>query len=82
MAEGQTRKPACGCAGIVEASLAQRNTTLVTTLFTGQVLLRTEKADTSKRGKVIAVVASFCPFCGVAYVAVSKLRQGAEAVHG
>ena len=84
MGEEQTLKPACGCAKMVQASLAELNTTLVTTLFTGQVLLRTEKTDTRKRGRAIAVVASFCPFCGAAYVAVSKLRASPadEVAHG
>ncbi len=33
----------------------------------GNVLLATEKLDTSKRGKPLPVIAAHCPFCGVSW---------------
>jgi hypothetical protein len=57
----------CGCVVDANRRLAEYNTEVVTTLFTGQVALMVQKADSSKRGKAINVLAGFCPFCGVEY---------------
>ena len=59
----------CTCVEKMNAKLRElkTNTQLVTTLFTNHVALRVEKADAKVRQKPTHVLASFCPFCGVAY---------------
>lgn len=57
----------CKCIAKVDRDLAKYNTVLVTTLFSQQALLRTEKLDAKKRGKASTILASFCPFCGIPY---------------
>lgn len=57
----------CKCAAKVDIDLAKYNTVLITTMFSHQVLLRTEKLDAKKRGKAATILASFCPFCGQKY---------------
>ena len=40
----------------------------MTTFFSGMVVLRTELSfDAPKRTKATALIATFCPFCGVRY---------------
>ena len=64
-------RPVCTCAADWDRKLVSFNTSLVTTVFTGCVLLRTEKIDAKVRSRATAVVAAFCPFCGEQYVRTS-----------
>lgn len=58
----------CGCVAKVNARLVEHNTRLVTTLFgPPRVLIDTCKLRDGIRGKPKPVLASYCPFCGVAY---------------
>lgn len=60
----------CDCAALVGAKLAEKNARLVCSLdlYTGKsggVIVATEKLNSKKRGGLIRLVASHCPFCGV-----------------
>ncbi len=71
----------CDCVAKFNERLKEHNCALVTTLFgTPKPVIETYKLDSKRRGKAPAVLASFCPFCGV-----SLLRQAATkgaASHG
>lgn len=58
----------CDCINMVNDKLKESNTRLGLSLsFTGgpnRVLLHTEKIDTKKRDRPMALCAVFCPFCG------------------
>lgn len=58
----------CSCVAKINEKLREHNTMLVSTLFGHpRVLIDTCKLREGIRGKPKAVLASFCPFCGVAY---------------
>ncbi len=62
---------ACSCIEVVNAELASRNTQIHLPMFvvrgTPKPFVETIKLDDKKRGKPIAVFASYCPFCGIQY---------------
>lgn len=65
----------CDCNDTVNAQLAIHNAHLVTTLFGVQkAVIQTAKMDSKKRGQPPAMIASHCPFCGVAYGQTSAPR--------
>jgi len=61
---------ACNCLNAVDAQLFAHNTRLVRTLklkpFSESASIRTEKINTRNR-ELFSVMATYCPFCGVAY---------------
>jgi hypothetical protein len=69
---------ACTCIAEMNAALAERNSMIVTTLFSGIPIIATEKINSRKRDKAVAI-ASFCPFCGTKYATPAVKRKGNEA---
>lgn len=59
----------CGCISEVSNMLREHNAALTTTMFARpeRVIVSTYKIDSSKRGKIPHMLASFCPFCGASY---------------
>ena len=62
----------CNCIKITNDGLREKynsyvNTTISLTGGPQMVVLATEKDDTTKRGKPITLVATYCPFCGEKY---------------
>ena len=59
----------CGCISDVDNKLREYNSALVTTLFANpeRVVIQTGKVNEKRRGKPMAVVATYCPFCGERY---------------
>jgi hypothetical protein len=72
----------CDCVSNTNKSLREKyNSELITTIgfVEGQpsrIAVATEKADTTKRGRPIRLVATFCPFCDEKYPAYpEQMRQ-------
>jgi rubredoxin len=65
----------CSCIEDVNRDLAEHNAVLVTTLFRepNVAVIGTEKRDSKKRGRPPAMLATYCPFCGLAYDAKQPL---------
>ncbi len=63
----------CECIAEVNKKLAERNTQILLPMFVmkGPVVpfVETRKLNEKKRGKPVAMFASFCPFCGLKYEA-------------
>jgi hypothetical protein len=61
----------CGCIDRLDKLLAERNTSLVVTIPTAdlvpQVVLRTEIVEKRRGARPVCMVATFCPFCGKEY---------------
>jgi hypothetical protein len=64
----------CKCVAKVNKHLAANNTRLSEPFIFGKdmsvstgLFITTEKVDRTKRGKPHSMLATFCPFCGVAY---------------
>lgn len=67
----------CTCTKTVNAMLAERNTRLMLPLMlsedqTPRVMIVTDQIETGRgKKKAVGMLATFCPFCGVPYVAAS-----------
>lgn len=58
----------CNCIAEMDEHLAPHNCQLVTNLLGPQrAVVATMKVVSKKRGAVPYVMATYCPFCGVAY---------------
>ena len=60
----------CNCIAEMDAAMTEHNTVVNSSIAFGgsspglYVSVPTMKLDTSKRGKAITLIASYCPFCG------------------
>lgn len=76
---------ACDCLDRIDRLLAGKNTRLVSTIEwkdggPSRAILRTEQSETGRgKPKAMAVVASFCPFCGSEYPPGKKDRPSRVA---
>lgn len=69
----------CECIEVVNKELAEHNTQILLPMFTvgdnvRRPFVETAKLDDKKRGKPLAMFATFCPFCGMRYEA-NKFRR-------
>ncbi|MDB5683170.1 MAG: hypothetical protein JWM75_868 [Sphingomonas bacterium] len=64
----------CTCTGTVDAMLAERNTRLTLPIMLGEdqtprLMIVTEQIEKGRgKKKAVGMSATFCPFCGAAYV--------------
>lgn len=59
-------KEGCNCKDEVNAWLAQHNTRLdFNYMNEGDIFIKTIKVNEGKRGRPAAMLATYCPFCGV-----------------
>lgn len=70
----------CDCIESVNVELAKHNTKLVVPMWTASGRLtpfvETTKLDTKQRGKAKALFATYCPFCGEPYQALTSTERG------
>lgn len=64
----------CDCMETTNAMLREKHNTILAFTFgtPSRTVLSTMKFDEKKRGKPVAMIASFCPFCGQSYSAKAE----------
>ena len=71
--DGHTKGP-CSCMSDTNKMLGEEHNTILAFTFgtPSRAVISTMKLDPSKRGKPVAMIASFCPFCGESYACEAR----------